>query len=67
MFSITKLNINQPAVLRDLLALRIQPLDILDQLRVGDLHLAGQHEVHAGSFGLRALRQDLEVRLASQG
>ena len=66
MFCITKLNINQPVVLRDLLALRIQPLDILDQLRVGDLHLAGQHQVHAGALRLRSLRQDLEVRLCSK-
>ena len=66
MFCIAKFAVNQPAILRDLLALGVHPLDVLHQLSVGDLDLAGQHQVHAGALSLRSLRQDLEVGLASQ-
>ena len=67
MFCIAKFdNIIQPAILRDLLALWVQPLDVLHQLGVGDLNLAGQHQVHAGPLGLGALGEDLEVGLAGQ-
>ena len=56
-----------PAVLRHFFPLRIYPLEIPDQLCVGDLGPAGQDHVLPRPDGLGALRKDQQVRLAGPG
>ena len=52
-----------PVVLRDLGAARVDPAQLLDQLDVGDLGPAGQHQVLPRPDLLAPARQDPQVRL----
>ena len=56
-----------PAILGHFIPLGINPLEVPDQLRVGDLGSAGQHHVLARSDGLWALGQDEQVRVTGAG
>ena len=52
-----------PVVLRDLGAARVDPAQLLDQLDVGDLGPAGQHQVLPRPDLLAPAGQDPQVRL----
>ena len=53
--------------MRHFIPLGIDPLEVPDQLRVGDLGSAGQHHVLARPDGLRALGEDEQVRITGAG
>ena len=53
-----------PVVLRDVLAPRVDPLELLDELYVGDLGPAGQDQVLPRPDLLAAGGQDPQVRLS---